>query len=76
MDAYKIETNTKGKKYVEVGNFVIYLYSDRVEVTLDDDVVEIIDYMVIEPTKAEKLEILSDVIQKYHGITTEPCPFD
>lgn len=76
MEPYRLETGTDGRKYVTVGDFFIYRYDDRIEVLFDGDIVETIQYMLIEPTKAEKLEILKDAIIKYHGITNEPCPFD
>ena len=74
--AYKLETDAEGKKYVGVGDFIIYRYDDRIEVLLDGDIIETIDYMLVSPSKAEMLHILKDAITKYHIITYTPCPFD
>jgi hypothetical protein len=76
MEPYRLETDAEGKKFVRVGDFIIYRYDDRIEVIVDDGIVETIPYMLIEPTKAEKLHILKDAIYKYHAIASEPCPFD
>ena len=75
-EPYRLETDTDGRKYVSVGDFIIYRYDDRIEVVLDGDIIETVPYMLIEATKAEKLYILKDVIIKYHNIANEPCPFD
>ena len=71
---YRLKTHSNGKKYVEVGEYIIWLHSDRLEVVLAANTIEIVDFMVIEPTKAEKLYLLKELIKKYHCI--EPCPFD
>ena len=75
---YKVQKTDDNKKYIEVGEYTLLLHEDNIEAVIGDRLLQIHDYMLIEPTKAEKLEILRDVIQHYHeriGDEIEPCPF-
>lgn len=75
---YKIQQNSQGK-YVAVGEYTLLLHEQKIEAMVDDRLLQIHDYNLVEPTKAEKLEILTDVINYYHeriGHAVEECPFD
>ena len=75
---YQIQ-ETDNKKYVAVGEYTLWLHEDKIVAMLDDRLLQIHDYLLIEPTKEEKLEILKDVIEIYHnkiGDEIESCPFD
>lgn len=76
---YTIQKDHNNKKFITIGEYTLWLFEDNIEAMVDDRLLQVHDYMLIDPTKAEKLEILRDVIQHYHeriGQEIEACPFD
>jgi len=76
---YTIQKAADNKKYIVVGEYTLWLYEDNIEAMHGDQLLQIHDYILISPTKTEKLEILTDVIQIYHnkiGQDIESCSFD
>ena len=76
---YKVQKTDDNKKYIEVGEYTLWLHEDNIEAMVSDRLLQIHDYMLIDPTKSEKLEILKDIIEIYHnkiGNEIESCPFD
>ena len=60
---YKIETDGEGKKYVEVGEYMLWLHETKVEVRVYGMVHEVHDY----GENVRKIDALTNIIEYYHS---------